>query len=65
MRKTIQQMESGDIGSDERTSATAIRSSLEQWVTDFQEFADLSADGHGEEANVSALKKITPLLDVL
>jgi hypothetical protein len=58
-------MESGDIGSDERTSATAIRSSLEQWVTDFQEFADLSADGHGEGANVSALKKITPLLDVL
>ena len=31
MRKTIQQMESGDIGSDERTSANAIRSSLEQW----------------------------------
>jgi len=65
MRKTIQQMESGAISAEDRTSVNAIRSSLEQWVTDFQEFADLSAAGHAEEASESALKKITPLLDVL
>jgi len=65
MRKTIQQMESGFIGSDERTNVNATRSSLEQWATDFEEFADLSAAGNAEEASASALKKITPLLDVL
>ncbi len=65
MRKTIQQMESGDIGSEERASVNAIRTSLDQWDTSFREFADMSEAGHPEEASNNALKKITPLLDAL
>src|SRR5579864_7353372 len=65
MRKTLQQMESGDITAQEHASVNAIRSSLDQWATDFQEFADASLSGHAEEASASALKKITPLIDAL
>ena len=65
MRKTIQQMESGDLSAQERVSINAIRSSLDQWVPEFREFADQSAAGHGEEASTAALKKITPLMDAL
>ena len=65
MRKTIRQMESGDLSTEERVSINAIRASLDQWVAEFREFADLSATGHGEDAAASALKKITPVIDVL
>jgi len=65
MRKTVQQMEAGDIRSEERASVDAIRSSLEQWVANFQEFADLSSTGRAEEASAITATKTTPLMDTI
>ena len=65
MRKTIQQMESGDISQEERASVNTIRSSLEQWELGFQEMADLCEAGRAVEANATALKKMSPLIDAL
>jgi len=62
-RKTVQEMASGNIGAEERASVNAIRSSLDPWVANFQEFADMAAAGHGEEASQMTLKKTSPLMD--
>jgi len=65
MRKTIQQMEEGAVASEDRAAINAIRSALNEWAQRFQEFADQSAAGHGEEASAAALKTTTPLIDTL
>lgn len=63
VRKTVQEMASGNIGAEERASVNAIRAALDPWVANFQEFADMSANGHGEEASQMTLKKTSPLMD--
>jgi methyl-accepting chemotaxis protein len=63
VRKTVQDMASGNIGAEERASVNAIRSALDPWVANFQEFADQSAAGHGEEASAVTLKQTSPLMD--
>ncbi len=63
VRKTVREMASGNIGAEERASVNAIRAALDPWVANFQEFADMSANGHGEEASQVTLKKTSPLMD--
>ncbi len=63
VRKTVQEMASGNIGAEERASVNAIQSTVDPWVANFQQFADMSAAGHGEEASEMILKTTTPLMD--
>lgn len=63
VRKTVQEMASGNIGAEERASVNAIRSALDPWVANFQEFADMSAAGRGEQDSQMILKTTSPLMD--
>lgn len=64
-RKAVDQMETRTLTAAEKTSVDQMRSQLTQWNNNFQEFADLSAAGHGEQASEITLKRTTPLMDSL
>jgi methyl-accepting chemotaxis protein len=63
--KDVDGMETRNLTAEDRTPVNEIRTRLAQWKQGFQQFADLSMSGHGEEASQSALKQITPLIDSL
>jgi methyl-accepting chemotaxis protein/methyl-accepting chemotaxis protein-1 (serine sensor receptor) len=65
MRESVRAMEAGQLNATDRTASAAIRSALDQWVENFQEFADLCAQGRAEEATVITLKKTSSLMDAL
>jgi len=65
MQATTHAMEENVSDPADKAAVAEIRSSLEQWVRNFPEFADLNASGHSEEATVITLKKTSPLMDAL
>lgn len=58
-------MEASNLSEQDRAALGAIRAAVDQWAEAFEGFAEMSADGHPEEASDYALKKITPVLDTL
>jgi methyl-accepting chemotaxis protein/methyl-accepting chemotaxis protein-1 (serine sensor receptor) len=61
----IQRMDAADLSPHDREAVGAIRTGLEQWRANFQEFAALCAAGKGEEAHQLTLQKTTPIMDAL
>src|SRR5579884_634823 len=64
-RRTISALESGSLTAEERAKVETMRASLDQWVPNFIEAADLCAAGRGEQANAIIIKKTTPLMDAI
>jgi methyl-accepting chemotaxis protein len=65
MRKVVQGSETSGLTAQDQAAINAIRLALDQWVDNFQQFADWCAAGQAQQANEIALKKITPLMDTL
>lgn len=53
------------LAADDHAAVEGIRATLAQWRSGFQEFADQSAAGHGQEASQAALKQLTPIINAL
>jgi methyl-accepting chemotaxis protein len=64
-RKAVEEMEARNLSAEDRAAVDGIRSGLAQWKDGFQQFADMSASGHGEEASAMALKQTTPIMNAL
>jgi methyl-accepting chemotaxis protein len=64
-RKAVDAMEARNLTAEDRATVNEIRSRLDQWKDDFQQFADLSASGHAADASEITLKKTTPTMDWL
>jgi methyl-accepting chemotaxis protein/methyl-accepting chemotaxis protein-1 (serine sensor receptor) len=65
MGKTVRAMEEGTSDPTDRAAVATIRTSLNRWIEDFREFAELNATGKADEATVLTLKKTTPVMDAL
>ena len=61
----IRSLAAGNLSTEESASVNAIRASLDQWLQDFPQFANLSQSGHAEEASQMTLKKTTPVMDAI
>ncbi len=65
MRKTLDQMAAAQIPAVDRDVVISIRVALDQWATNFAEFSNLCASGHGVEANEFVLRTTSPVMDAL
>lgn len=65
VRNLLREMERDDLNSDERASVDQIRIGIDQWLAGFVQFCAMNNNGKPEEANILALKTLTPVIDAL
>jgi len=65
VRNVLQEIERTQLAPDEHAAVGEIRSSTDQWLASFGQFADLSVAGHGDTAAEMALKTMTPVIDAI
>jgi len=65
VRGLLDEIDGAALTPAERTKVADIRSGTDRWLSSFAEFADLSLSGGADAATDTALKTMTPLIDMI